>query len=73
MAPNSQVDIADLDGSWMHHVENLVDFCHIFFIHKNRNPFKHRKYANEGPFSCKQYTDKRGFGIVTHTFAFLRY
>ena len=57
----------------MHHIENLIDFAHTYFIHKNQLPFRNENYAKSGPFLCKQYKDKRGFLLVVENYGYIRF
>mmetsp|Transcript_43835 Transcript_43835/g.72407 ORF Transcript_43835/g.72407 Transcript_43835/m.72407 type:complete len:495 (+) Transcript_43835:24-1508(+) len=56
--------IGDLDGVWFHHIENLLDHAHTYFIHKERGPFRRNDYSKDAPFTHRQFYDARGFLTV---------
>ena len=54
--------IGDMDGNWLHHIENLIDFSHTYFIHKNRANAG-GNYSKHKPFDIDVTKDKRGYCI----------
>lgn len=53
--------IGDLDGNWLHHLENLLDFGHVYFIHKSLIPFRFFNYNKDSPWDIEVYKDNRGY------------